>query len=552
MLNRWNFLKTGFYEGIKAWQLIPSSDETSVPADSWVEEQIEDLRTVVCETVRRKGRITTREGFRKLSRISYEEESIDGLLTNEDFLTLVPRHTPLPSTARDTEGRWRRILHDIEIGERIDVLRALDLLPSCTKQPLARSPEWYVRLVCEALDGGLRWKLNDLPCVLVSDPVELLPPNPSDSFFTADNTIRPLASRLGLVRRLHNSLLGEERQQNQIREWLEESEQLWHRSDATTVLQAIARHGADDPLELSDDDLVELRDLIDEIPEPDRELLFRVGECVSIDAYQWVKKKRVSCKETLNSVYLPPAMSEADGWSKVAGRTPELKWAAPKYARLLDPGDRQSGKSGGRRFLASLGASNVFRLVHQASRTIGRQAPPTLQFQRFRQLRHWPRRLRDDYVSPDLESVVKDICSAPRKDRYDRGLALMRLLDRHWQRTLQQMSFCRAIYYPDLRHREQELGDVYATWTAKLAESPWLHNEKRHAARPLELSIRTPLTQSLYGDARERFAAGVQDNLAPGLVAALGFEERPKASDIVDVLVDLSPNPPKDGLGDSP
>ena len=58
----------------KAWQLIPSSDETSVPADSWVENQIQMLRTVVCGTVRRKGLITTMEGPRKLARASYEEE----------------------------------------------------------------------------------------------------------------------------------------------------------------------------------------------------------------------------------------------------------------------------------------------------------------------------------------------------------------------------------------------------------------------------------------------------------------------------------------------
>ena len=523
----------------KAWRLIPTSDETSVPSDNWVEKQIDELRTVVSETIRRKGQVATGEGTRKLSRISYEEEVLDGLLTGEDFGTLAPKYTPLPPTARDSEGRWRRILHDLQVGRRIDVLRALDLLPRCTEQPLARSPEWYVRLVCEALDSGLKLKLSDLPCVLVDDPVELLPPNPSGSFFTIDNAIRPLASRLGLARKLHVSLVGDEQRQKKVRGWLEESERLWHRSDATTVLQAIAHNRRDDPLELSDDDLVELRDLIDEVPEPDQELLLRVGECIVIDAYQWIKKRRASCKVTLNSVYLPPAMSEADGWPKVAGRTPGLKWAAPRYAKLLDPRDRQSGKSGGRRLLTSLGASNVFRLVYQPSRTVVRRTLPTLQSRSSQGFQNWPRRLRDDYESPDLESVVEDICSAPRKERYDRGLALIRLLDRHWQRTLQQKSFCRATYYRDLRYSEQELGDVGATWTARLAECPWLYNDNRQPARPLELSIRSPLTQGLYGNAKERFAAGVQDNLAPGLVVALGFEERPKASDIVGVLVDL-------------
>ena len=523
----------------RAWKVIPASDETSVPVDNWLEEQIDHLRTDVYETVRRRGKITTTEGIRRLSQISYEEEFLDGLLTSEDFLTLAPSHMPLPTAARDSEGRWRKILIDLEIGKCIEVAKALDLLPLCAQQPLTRSPEWYVRLICEALDGDMKWRLNDLPCVLVVEPVELLTPNTSVSLFSAEDAIEPLASRLGLVRRLHGSLLGQGHRQKQLREWLKESELLWQSSDATTVLEAIARQSTGSPLELSDRDLVELRGLIDDIQEPDYELLLRVGESVVIDAYQWVQKKRVYCKATVNAVYLPPSMSEADGWPKVAGSTPGLKWAAPRYATLLDPKDRQSGKSGARRLLASLGASNLFRLVHWPSRMVGSTALPTLQLKDFEEFQHRPRELRDDYMSPDLESVVQDICRASRKERYDRGLDLLRLLDRHWRRTLQPKSFCTAIYYRDLRYSGQTLGEVGATWTARLAEHPWLYNEERRPARPLDLTIRSPLTQNLYGNAKQRFAAGIQDDLAPGLVAALGFEKRPKASDIVDVLVSL-------------
>ena len=520
----------------KAWQLIPASDETSVAGDSWVEERIEDLATVVWEAVRKKGEIITEDIAPKLSKVSYEDKALDGLLTNEDLSTLAPKNTPLPAVARDSDGRWRRILDDLQIGKRLDLEGALDLLPLCAEQPLARCPEWYVRLVCKALDDGLRWKLSALPCVLVDDPVELLTPDSNGSLFSTDDTITPLASRLGLVRRLHDSLLGEDQLQERIREWLEGLERLSYRLDATTVLEAITRRGTSDRLELGEDDLVELRDLIDDIDEPDPELLVGVGRSVAISVYQYINNKRVFGKMSIDKVYLPPAMSEAEGWPKVAGSTPGLKWAAPMYATLLDPGDRQSGKSGARRFLGMLGASNVFRLVGCPKRSLRSGSVPALHDQEFQEFETWPEYLSDDYISPDLESVIEDICSAPRKERYDRGLILLRMLNRHWRKSLQQKSFCTAFYK---YYRERELGVVSATWIARLSDRPWLYNDEKKPARPLELTIRSPLTEGLFGDARSRFAAGIQDDLTPGLASALGFEERPKASDIVSVLAEL-------------
>ena len=529
-----------------AWQLIPSSDEASVDTDHWVEEQIEDLRIVVCRAVRRKGRIGTEQGRRRLTSLCYEEAVLEGLLTKEDYRALAPRHTPLPTAARDPGGRWRSILLDIEVGRRIDVLKALELLPICSQKPLARSPGWYVQLVSKALDAGLKWKLNDLPCVLVDDPIELLAPSSNGSLFSTDEAIRPLASRLELVRKLHGSLHGEGEQVEKIRKWLEGLERFRNELDANTVLAAIDRRYADEPLNLGDKALVELRDLIDEVEEPDPEVLLRVGQSVAIDAYQWVEGKRVTGKSSVSDVYLPPSMSEADGWPKAAAHTPGLQWAAPRYVKLLDPGDRQSGKSGARRLLSSLGALNFFRLVHLPSREVGPFLLPTLQYEEFRQFlqdnrefhqrQHRPRSLRDDYISPELESVVEDICSSRSKERYERGLALVNILDRNWRRSLQQKAYCTASYS---YFGNQDLGDVRATWIAKLAEHPWLYNGHRQPARPLELTVRYPLTQGLFGDAKSRFAAGIKDDLAPGLTEALGFEVRPKASAIVDVLAQL-------------
>ena len=533
-------------EPATAWSLIPTREETDVPTDRWVEKRIEDMATTIQNAVVKKGRITTGDSTAKLQQVSYECEALDGLLNDEDFAALAPKHARLPVEALDVAGRWRAVVDDLGIGKRLDVGDALDLLPMCVDRPLARSPQWYVRLACAALDANLQSELEDVPCVLAGDPVALLTPASGGSHFSTDAVVRPLAARLGLVHKLHDSLLGEDGGQERIRDWLEELERLWRGTDATAVLEVIGNGGSDEPLELSDDDLVELRDLVDEVDEPDPDLLLRVGESIVIEAYQWIERKRTEIWAPLGSLYLPPAMSEADGWPRVAASAPGLKWAAPRYATLLDPGDRQSGKSGGRRFLAMLGASNVFRLVHKPRRDVGYEALPTLQDQAFQQFisqdqefqrqQNRPRSLRDDYVSSDLESVIEDICSSPKKERYARGLALIRVLDRNWRRSLQQESFCTATYF---FYVNNHLGDISASWIAKLADAPWLYNEEGLPARPIELTIRSPLTQALRGDARWRFAAGIKDDLASGLADALGFEQRLAASEIVDELAQL-------------
>ena len=354
-------------------------------------------------------------------------------------------------------------------------------MPFCVDRPLARAPEWYVRLVCAALDADLDTRLETLPCVLVDDPVKLVAPNSVG--FSIDDEITPLAARLGLVHALHGSLLGEEEGQERIRGWLEQLERLWQRLDATAILKAIADRSPDERLELSDDYLVELRDLIDEADEPDPSLLLRVGQAIAIEAYHWVDDKQVFEKEIVGSLYLPAAIEgEGDGWPKVASRTLGLKWAAPRYANLLNPGDRRAGKSGARRFLGRLGALNVFRLVRQPNREVGYGSLPKLQSQAFDEFlrqnlefqEHQDRRgLREDYDSPDLESVIRDICDSPKRERFDRGMALIKVLDRNWRRTLQQKSFCTATYF---YYMSNELGDVRASWIAKLADAPWLYN----------------------------------------------------------------------------
>ena len=527
----------------QAWYLIPTSKETLVDADAWVQDRIEDMRTAICEAVRMRGRILNGEFIVPLADVAYESRPIEGALSNNDFLILADEHTRLVAEARDVDNRWRDILDDIEVGKRIEVADVLNLLPLCVDRPLDRQPEWYTRIVSEGLSAGLSRELENLPCILVDDPVELSSPSSSGPVYSTDAVVRPLAARLGLIRKLHEGLLGDERQSVQIREWLGEKHKLRGVVDSVAVLQAISHRGATEPLELSDADVTELRDTVDEIADPDSELLLKVGQSVLIDVEQWNGDERTPYgKAPVATVYLPAGIAGgSDPWPRAAARTPCLKWAAPRYGGLLNPGDRQSNKSGARRFLTLLGAHTVFQLDRQRYQNFGRihnlgtRIPEAL-IDDFRNVAFRPKIIRDDYRSTDLKAVIENICGDSPKERYERGLHLVRVLDMHWQRSLQQKSFCPAYYF---YYQENLLGDIPSEWIAMLSDMPWLYSEEGQPATPKDLYIQSDSNRRLLGNADHIFARGVSDDLAPGLAAALGFQERPRASVIVDILSEM-------------
>ena len=518
-----------------AWQLIPASTETEVPADLWVQQRVEEMSALISKTVCDEDQKILLDGISvHLSEVSYEHKSLSGLLTISDYDVLAPAQHRLTQDARDEDGRWRLVLEGLEIGKCLDVSDALSLLAPYAKRPVDRNPAWFVQITAEALKADLKSELENYPCILVDGPMELSTPGANGPLYSAEPVHNVLASSLGLVRNLHNALLDGGTEGELVLDWLRTLGKLWHGADAMTVLEAIVHRGLAEPLELSDDDLIDLRDCIDEVEEPDEELLLRVGDSVLIDAYQWVDGRREYSKELARSVYLPPTISGGtEPWNKAAARTPGLKWAAPRYGRLLDPGDRHSRKSGTRRTFGRLGALTMFRLELQENyHRIDHPVPPsqTIAFHKFPHVTEY---LRQDYISPDLESVVEDICEDTPTARFERGLALLEVLRRHWMRTLQRRQHCVAYRF---YYQYRRLGDVPCTWLSKLADSPWLQSEDGRPARPRELTVRSILTEGLFGDEKSMFATGVTDDIERGLLSALGFQERPSASQVVDIL----------------
>lgn len=528
-----------------AWYFNPIQDELNVEGHSSVTDWLEDMHGFISGTMRRRGMVKVQGIRTSLDQLSYEVSALEGLLQPEDYKLLTNGKTMLPQEVRDSRDRWRAVLDDQEIAACINVIDAVNLFSDKESTTAQRTPQWFIQLVAVALEADHGEELRRIPCILTYDPVTAVFPDieHSGSKLVGDPSSVTLARQLGLVCQLHPAYFQTGVSNEKVRSWLQQLGQLNEKVDDVFVLNAIAERGPQNPLNFEDADLIALRDIVDRVEaDIDKELLKRVGEAVSLDAFEWVNRGRVGKKATASTTYLSAAIDrEPECWPSIAGKTTGLTWVAPRYANVLNPRNRKLGVSGARRFLNMLGAMTSPRLVLMKEhispwRDNSTNGVPILQREAFNTFERWPDRLINDYISPDLEKVVVDICNAKRGVRRQRGLYLFRMLNRFWLRSYQQTATCIAGYS---HYRIHELGDVACTWIARLADQPWLETEAGKARSPRLLDIRSPLTEGLYGNAKDRFAWGLTPDVNPGLVAALGLQERPKVSAIVNRLVEL-------------
>ena len=150
-----------------------------------------------------------------------------------------------------------------------------------------------------------------------------------------------------------------------------------------------------------------------------------------------------------------------------------------------------------------------------------------------------PSHLLEDWESPELDAVVRDI-AAERvgPDRRTRAAALLTTLKRAWSgpRGLEGRAQVTAVYgYYSWR----DVGKVTATWLSRISTVPWLSNRNREKRAPRELCIETPSNRAIHGEDPRIWAAEVSGTEArePALLA-LGLEGEPSAGTLLDRLSD--------------
>lgn len=486
--------------------------------------------------------------------VSYAEAEVEDLLDAEDHLA-VTGLPMLPTSLRDALGRWRDVVEAIGLSTPI-TLNAV--IKACAENFNGKQARWFAALALRCLDGGEEWSLYEAPWMPLAGGGRARPLERDEAteLLVLEPSSHALVERHGLCRPVDPVLL--EDAFEGVIDWLETHANLARRATAEDILGAFATKYAETPLEISRPELVELRDLFAEAKDHGIEDLgASVGQALLIEAFHHErdekgKPRMVTVRARPGEVYLSRAIEDdQDGWSRAAGETPGLLWAASVYSDVFKVAARRGAPAlrrmrGAKRFLMLLGARTSPRL-QQGDTAIGPYLPPLQQPAR-RPLGRAEGVLSNDSVSPDLDRVLAEIIAAhgapaarsrgkgrtrgaSRADA-DRGVALFRCLTANWHQLEDRVS----VAVKRNSGRGGVLTWVPATWLARLANTKWLVNEAGQLSRPEDLWISTKVMRAIDGDPA-RFAAGLdaRDAQHP-LASRLRMKVDPKASELITAI----------------
>jgi hypothetical protein len=555
-------------EAPSGWTAVPLQEDFASGADEWLASQLAQFVSVVQADVKRDVRIRTPDGEAPLTAVAFEDEGLVGLLADDDIARLAPDHLALGFALRDPDDRWRPVLLELEAGRRVTVADALGLV-DCDGAT-TRPGEWYVRLIGAAVVAGLERQLSDHCLLLLSNGTRVSAADAKrqrlllTSGAVADDT---LGYRLGLVRPLDPAYSSAEA--DGIRTWLSHEVGLQPAPSPQDTLRALAAGDHDDPLPLSDDNLLALRDALRSAPDLATRLGPEIGMRVLVDGREWRRGRSVDVSVRPAEAYLPSAMDTArSSWWRAAGHTAGLRWVHPRYAKDLRPGasrarPRRPGpidleseraaraaaatsRAGARSLFADLGAETAPRLTPrptdltrygEAASGLAREEMARAQQDALAERAGGVSGLMHDWLSPDLEAVVEDIAKDKVRVGRERAGALIATLNRAWPRLYASRESADAVW---AYYSMNRVGKVPATWRAAVAEVPWMSNERGARRAPRDLAVRTPAFEAIFGDAPRLFAHGLDERqVNQPAVRGLGFEAEPHASTLVERLEEL-------------
>ena len=536
-----------------AWQSIP------LPRDGdGVSQVVQSLESAVVEKARQvvASRLSFPvhgQGHVSLSQLAVEAVPLEGVLNDAETAHLAGLSATLPIELRDPGGKWRLVLddwrsHGADLPEEVSVGRALDLVDD-EGRPVSST----IALVAAALDEGLSSTLLNLPCIIDSDGRRLVPParNPTKAVSTGTS---PLAERLGITARLHSEYLNNTNGAPEILDWLGECGALLDVSDDREVVHRIARAGRSGNTintPLADEQVRALRDAFERIDQDERqELGPDVGRAIRLKSYTYNtegRKTRDAARPA--DAYLPRSIaSESDGFAVAANRTMGIVWLSDHYSRALRSQEGRDG-IGAIRFLRLLGAETAPRLqphtgLEQKYQSWSRNdarpglpqavtGGPEARISAMRQL--GATYSLEDYDSPDLRAVMINISREHQgEQRRIRARALLAALDRAWDRCLSDFA---EVVAASSDYRWVLKGSISAFWLWQAKDIAWLDDESGTARKPVELLIRTPDTEAIFGkNSPDYLHADLNQHIRHDLLIELGVSSDPSRTDLVERL----------------
>jgi hypothetical protein len=529
-----------------AWRWVPLPVEhAGVEGEAWPTKAFDESFTQLRLKVAEGGRLTLHQGNAPFDELSYESAALEGLLESADLETLFPDTRAVAATARDSEGRWRRVLAALSVSKCAGIDELIDGFRAATFDDHAVS--WWIDAGDRLAAHARADQIHGEPCWLSDEgrPVSTSARGSTERPLVIGPELSAFARRWRLLDRLHPDY-GTAGGDAAV-EWLQRNAEVIASVDEAGELAAFAEAYATTPVTPDDHELREIRDRFDQVPDRRAgQLGIKVGRTLLLDAFSYKGGRRVARKASPTMAYLPRTLDgEYPHWPDAAASTPELVWVMASYDERLKTTARGRAQRrrddgtvsrGPRKFLLLLGAASSPRVV-KVGRIDG--GGPT----RKQALRSTDAEfVEEDFSSPDLERLTAAIASAPRKDRRARSAALIKTLSRNWP-SYEGMLRTRA-WHMALIHKHPR-GEIDADWLCRLRDAQWVALASGAMRSPDQAVVRTLQTQAAY-PAGSFIAGIVGEDVSQGLAAALKLITDVRASDLVGVLEaqQAEPGPP--------
>lgn len=528
-----------------AWAHVPTTEETGLGlsrcTNALASRMFERSRTIV-----QRLSVVIDGVAHGLGDVVAELPALRGLIDDDATHRLLGAPW-LPLEHRDDNGRW------LEVWEHwVDARQPLHgLIDASSAAPLLDSPErpdeWIILLHAAVIAEDEYLSIGE-PCIVTSTGARVPMPDYDDVAAFSLSHSEGLGHSLGVTTNL-SDLYSSSPGGDVVLDHLRQLDRLLDEHSAKALLTHLSRLGREgdvDPIQVSDEQLREIRESVEAMG---REFLNEIGAglgaAIAIECANGVGESRRTNWVSPAKAYLGrPFITDARSWGVAA--TMEVGWwVEPRYEAILQSDLPREHAIGARRFLTGLGASVYARIEpvtqfdkmysgspsggtsaygHSAARTqalLAMNADHTL----------------DDTKSQHLVAAAQGI--AQEGDpvvRRRRAASLLDSLRAGWRNNYEGVSRTRAVMAYHEWHRR---GETRALWLWRLADIAWMDDSNGNPARPASLKLRTPSNVAIHGSDPSALVHPELEEVGGQVLRELGVAGEPRPDELVAALAEL-------------
>jgi len=208
--------------------------------------------------------------------------------------------------------------------------------------------------------------------------------------------------------------------------------------------------------------------------------LHDIGRMLHIEAFSYDGSgKVIRGRRPLGSLYLGKSYTDSE-WTVAASGVPGIWWLHSKYKTKLSRPDQPVGLLEFLRKLGALDSPTLRKIPETGTHNNHRYAPvergranlyPNFPHEAAKQSWCSAYGTQGDYECADLNEVLSFVRDLPLKEQNERGKALLRALEQHWDRYKDKLQAGAYGYYSN---RQYEFGSISTRWLFELRRQEWV------------------------------------------------------------------------------